>query len=89
MSADAGSTGADSRIEDSASAAENAFSGDDEASLSVVEVELFCEDEAEHKMVDSLGFDVNWEFNFGFGPSHTYQYIHATHKSHPHSSIKF
>lgn len=66
MSADAGSTGADSRIEESASAAENAFSGDDEASWSVVETELFCEDEAEHKMADSLGFDVIWEFNFGF-----------------------
>lgn len=65
MSADAGRTGADSRIEDNASAAEKALSDDPEVSCSVqVEMLLFC-DEAEHEMVASFGFDVNWEFNFG------------------------
>lgn len=59
MSADAGRTGADSRIEDNASAAENALSDDPELSCSVeVEILLFC-DEAEHEMVASFGFDVN------------------------------
>lgn len=65
ISADAGRTGADSRIEDSASAAENALSEDAELSCSVqVEMLLFC-DEAEHIMVASFGLDVNWEFNLG------------------------
>lgn len=59
ISADAGSTGADSRIEDSASAAENAFSDDDELSCSVeVEILLFC-GEAEHTILASFGFAAN------------------------------
>lgn len=59
MSADAGSTGAESRIEDSASAAENALSDGAELSWSAeVEILLFC-GAAEQTILASFGFAVN------------------------------
>jgi len=59
MSAEAGRTGADNRIEDKASAAENAFNEDE---LSSVELETGVWFE-EHTMVEVLGFVVNWDPN--------------------------
>ncbi|KAI4306346.1 hypothetical protein L6164_029633 [Bauhinia variegata] len=57
MSATAGS-GAETRMEESASAAEKAWSGD--------ALELFSGSEAEQTIVVGFGFGVNWEPNLGF-----------------------
>lgn len=57
MSAEAGGTGADKRIDDSAIAAEKAFNGEFVEDSSTV---------AEQTMVAVLDFVLNWEFSLGF-----------------------